>query len=252
MHPLLLNVELSVKCGNAESTFFKTDTGVPQGDCASANEFTFYLARALENDDESEILASHQSEHNYSMQNQLIHLDINQEYADDMSEITSNPNKIIYQKETLPAKLKNRNLVINADKTEEYKISGKNCDDLWKKCKFLGTMLDTQCDIKRRIGLAIDALKKLKYIFSNKKISIITKTRTLNAYISPIFLYNCETWTLTANNEKSIDTFHRRLLRTNVLDVRWPKTLSTEAVYQKTKVQPWSVLIRKRRLRPLV
>ena len=105
----------------------------------------------------------------------------------------------------MPPKLKNRNLVINAEKTEEYKISGKNCDDLWKKCKFLGTMLDTQCDIKRRKGLAIDALKKLKYIFNNKKISIITKTRTLNAYILPIFLYNCETWTLTASNEKSIE-----------------------------------------------
>ena len=37
-------------------------------------------------------------------------------------------------------------------------------------------------------------------------------------------------------------------MRTNVLDVRWPKTLSTEAVYEKTKVQPWSVIIRKIRL----
>ena len=45
----LLNVELSVKCGSFTSKYFKNDTGAPQGDCASANEFTFYLAKSLEN-----------------------------------------------------------------------------------------------------------------------------------------------------------------------------------------------------------
>ena len=44
---LLINVQLAVKY---KSEFFKTDTGVPQGDYASANEFTFYLAKALQND----------------------------------------------------------------------------------------------------------------------------------------------------------------------------------------------------------
>ena len=34
---VLLNVELSVKCGNHTSKYFITDTGAPQGDCASAN-----------------------------------------------------------------------------------------------------------------------------------------------------------------------------------------------------------------------
>ena len=43
----MLNVELSVRCDNEQSDFFKTDTGAPQGDCLSANEFTFYLAKAL-------------------------------------------------------------------------------------------------------------------------------------------------------------------------------------------------------------
>ena len=43
----MINVYISVKCGKYNSDFFQTDTGVPQGDCASANEFTFYLAKAL-------------------------------------------------------------------------------------------------------------------------------------------------------------------------------------------------------------
>jgi hypothetical protein len=45
----ILNVELSVKCGSHHSNYFKTDTGAPQGDCAGANEFTFYLAKSLQN-----------------------------------------------------------------------------------------------------------------------------------------------------------------------------------------------------------
>ena len=35
------------------SDFFQTDTGVPQGDCASVNEFTFYLAKALLSDNQA-------------------------------------------------------------------------------------------------------------------------------------------------------------------------------------------------------
>ena len=41
---LLLNVKLTVKSGEHISAYFDTDTGAPQGDCASANQFTFYLA----------------------------------------------------------------------------------------------------------------------------------------------------------------------------------------------------------------
>ena len=45
----MLNVELAVRCGPETSDFFKTDTGVPQGDGYSANAFTFYLANSLAN-----------------------------------------------------------------------------------------------------------------------------------------------------------------------------------------------------------
>ena len=43
----LLSVSLTIKCGDSLSDTFQTDTGAPQGDCASANEFTYYLAKAL-------------------------------------------------------------------------------------------------------------------------------------------------------------------------------------------------------------
>ena len=44
----LLNVSLSVRCENSLSEVFETNTGTPQGDCASALEFTYYLAKTLD------------------------------------------------------------------------------------------------------------------------------------------------------------------------------------------------------------
>ena len=46
---ILLDVKLAVKCGDHITEFFNTDTGAPQGDCASANQFTLYLAKSLQN-----------------------------------------------------------------------------------------------------------------------------------------------------------------------------------------------------------
>ena len=43
----LLNVSLSVRCENTLSKVFGTNTGGPQGDCASALDFTYYLDKTL-------------------------------------------------------------------------------------------------------------------------------------------------------------------------------------------------------------
>lgn len=45
---VLLDTELSARCGKFKSSNFKTDTGAPQGDCLSATEFTFCFAKTLE------------------------------------------------------------------------------------------------------------------------------------------------------------------------------------------------------------
>ena len=62
---------------------------------------------------------------------------------------------------------------------------------------------DTELGMKRRKGLAVDAAKKFKYIFRNKKLSIKTKMRAFDIYVGSIFL--SETWTVTNTCEKRID-----------------------------------------------
>ena len=82
-------------------------------------------------------------------------------------------------------------------------------------------MLDTNEDTKRRKLLAVSAANKIQAIFDNKKLIRETKMAAYRAYIEPIFLRNCEIWTITSSQaENTFNAFQRRLLRTYVLNVK--------------------------------
>ena len=71
-------------------------------------------------------------------------------FADDIGwSSTNNPHKTEKEKNIALPKLKKRGLKINKTKTEEYTVT-KNGPEEWKKCKILGSLLDTNKDIKRR------------------------------------------------------------------------------------------------------
>ena len=77
-----------------------------------------------------------------------------------------------------------------------------------KKCKLLGSILDTGNNVTRRKILVINAMRKLSYIFNSTRISIQMKTRTFQTYIAPIFLYNSELWSTNKTTKTLIDSFH--------------------------------------------
>ena len=235
---ILLNTKITVRCGDHKSEPFGTNTGVPQGDSLSANEFTFYLGRTLpenlsqtlNNQQPLQLIPALQNDHAYSKQPDNSY-NVNQEYADDMSFLSTSQNNIEYIKHILPPKLLSRNLKVNETKTEQYEIKRNGPID-GKSCKLLGTLLDTTSDIKRRKALAISAIGNMKFIFCSK-LSIEIKVRAFKCYVESIFLYNCELWTHTTTTESMIDSFHRRLLRDAVHNVKWPKIMKNEDVYKK-------------------
>ena len=243
----MIQVELAARVGNHISDYFKTDIGAPQGDCLSANEFTFYLAKTMNDEDEDQENQTINEPPTLEIRNDTDELDINMEYADDITEITDDYSLIESIKRDLPGKLEKRNLHINVDKTEEYTVN-KNTND-WRKCKLLGSILDTDGDIKRRKGLAINALNKIKYIIDNDKLTWKTKSRAFDTYVGSIFQYNSELWTMTMKRENEIDVFQRTLLRTKIIKIKWPDVISNETLYQTTNQKAWSEVIRKRRLR---
>ena len=248
----MLNVELAVRCANETSTVFKTDTGVPQGDGFSANEFTYYLAKSLhqtldtDHDYAKSVNIGTMTDHDYSAPIESIEVDLDMEYADDLTYVTTCGKMFVIKCNEIPHKLKPRNLNINLSKTEEFVIT-RNGEIAWRKCKLLGSLLGTVEDIKRRKSLAIAAIRAKKDVFYSN-MDIILKMRAFNVYVGSIFLYNSELWGLTQTQIDSIDAFHRRLLRTAVLNIKWPKKVSNIELYRRTGALPWSSAIRSRQL----
>ena len=104
-------------------------------------------------------------------------IDIDQQYVDDISKISTSISAIEKMKDELPVKLAQQGLKINESKTEEYTIKRATCDNRWRDCKLLGSLPDTQNDIKTSKVLTINAAKKLKHLFLNKDVAINVKKK---------------------------------------------------------------------------
>ena len=98
---VLTNTQLKTRCGKEKSDAFTTDNSIPQGDCVSANLFSFYLPKALgsnkhDNHDYCSTMvkppAYITNDHQYAYIKDEINL--NMEYADDMSHISSDMRNI--------------------------------------------------------------------------------------------------------------------------------------------------------------
>lgn len=110
------DLKRSVSCGYSTSECFNTDTGEPQGKCASENEFTHYLAKSLHSyiDNYRSLLMQQHifraipdefTEHNYGTITQSNHSSLDREYADSIFEVSSNYNDIRKIKDVVPKAL---------------------------------------------------------------------------------------------------------------------------------------------------
>ena len=198
---------------------------VPQGDCLSPVLFTLYLAAALETKRNREdhnyskpssciTIANHRYphvvEHTYNRTKDTILID--QQYADDIGWAANNVHIISTLEAHITAKIHKYNLHINKRKTEQNCIN-RNGEEQWRKCKYLGSLLSTTEDMKRRKQLENEAYSNLKYILEDRRTTLKIKIRTLDAYVGSIFLYNSELWTVTPDLEDQIDVLQRNVLR---------------------------------------
>lgn len=148
-------------------------------------------------------------------------------------------------------KLKDRKLMVNSEKTEKLEINNTRQEMLnqdWKKCKYLGSLLDTENDIKRRKQTTNLVFNKYCDILQNKKLSLKVKLRIFNVYISSTFLYNSELWTMGKKTENCVDVFQRKLLK-RLMMIHYPQIISNKELYERTRQESWSTEIKMRRLR---
>ena len=251
MHSLINDVNLNVRLGNNVGENITTSVGICQGDCLSALLFIVYLASSIKPlpppIQQVDCNRPLWSALNWLVDKDKHKVEIDPKYADDITFVRTDESKINQVERLMPEMLKENNLYVNPTKTEKYTISRTSNGSWKKKCKLLGSLLDSDKDIKRRKGLAIDSFKTLENIFKSRHIGEVIRLRIFKAYVESIFVYNSEIWTLTKSLEDKIDSFQRRLLQ-KVIRVNRPRLISNEDLYNRTHMKPGSVIIMKRRL----
>ena len=76
--------------------------------------------------------------------------------------------------------------------------------------KYLGSISDEQGSRKEILARAPQAnqvCSNLKVIWNDRHIRLAYKLRLMNSLVTSIFLYSCETWTLTAELESRLRAF---------------------------------------------
>ena len=106
-----------------------------------------------------------------------------------------------------------------------------------KSFKYLGAIVSDQGskpEIISRIGQTVSAITKLKTIWKDRAISISSKIRLLRSLTISIFLYACETWTVTKEMDKRIQALEMKCFR-RILGITYKDRVTNEEVKRRIK-----------------
>ena len=118
----------------------------------------------------------------------------------------------------------------------DIRANGEKLDCV-NRFKYLGAIIadeGSKPDILPRITQATAALAKLKTIWNARNIALSSKIRLMRSLVMSIFLYACESWTLTADRERRIQAMEMRCLR-KLLDITYRDHISNEEVRNRTR-----------------
>ena len=91
---------------------------------------------------------------------------------------------------------------------------------------------DCSHEIKRRLLLGRKVMTNLDSIFKSKDVILPTKVCLVKAMVSPVVMYECESWTMKKAERRRIDAFElwcwRRLLR-----VPWTARRSNQSILKE-------------------
>ena len=129
----------------------------------------------------------------------------------------------------------------------EIKVKGQKLGTV--TCfKYLGAVVSddgSKPEVLSRIEQATAALTKLKPIWRDNNISLGSKVKLMRSLVISIFLYACESWTLTAELEKRTQVFEMRCYR-RLLNISYKEPMrrvaerSKQPLENMTNSWPWS------------
>ena len=137
----------------------------------------------------------------------------------------------------------------------EIKVKGQKLGTV-TSFKYLGAVVSddgSKPEVLSRIAQATAALTKLKPIWRDNNISLGSKVKLMRSLVISIFLYACESWTLTAELEKRMQAFEMRCYR-RLLNISYKDHVTNEEVRRKMQAaigeyDELLTLVKKRKLR---
>ena len=116
----------------------------------------------------------------------------------------------------------------------EIKVNGQKLETA-TSFKYLGSVITNEGskpEILSRTAQATAALTRLKPAWIDKSISLGSKIRLMRSFVTAIFLYTCESWTLTAELQRRIQAMEMRCYR-KILQFSYKDHVTNEEVRAK-------------------
>ena len=202
-----------MKMNGSIEEWFRTRVGVRQGYLLSPTLFNIFLERIM-----SDALEKHDGKVSIGGRNIT-----NLRFADDIDALAEEDQELEALVESLDKICTRYKMEISTEKTKlmtyiasciqrEMKVKGQKLGTI-TSFKYLGTVVSddgSKSEVFSMIAQATAALTKLKPIWRNNNISLGSKVKLMRSLVISIFLYVCESWTLTAELERRTQTFEMR------------------------------------------
>ena len=231
----------AVQMNGSIGEWFRTTVRVRQGCLLSPTLFSIFLERIM-----SDALEEHDGKVSIGGRNIT-----NLRFADDIDALAEEEQELEALVESLDKTCTRYKMEISAENTKlmtnsangiqrEIKVKGQKLGTV-TSVKYLGAVVSgdgSKSEVLSRITQATAALTKLKPIRRHNNISLGSKVKLTRSLVISIFLYACESWTLTAELEKRTQAFEMRCYR-KLLNIAYKDQITNEE--QKDPSSHWRI-----------